>query len=108
MQSFTLNGTPLVEGKDYTVKYSNAYGGHYYLSGVLDLNSTTVSTITPTSLATGNYALAASVSDGKLSTNQTNYITVAQNHAPVAGVPYLYSGYNYYYASSTSIPAGDY
>ena len=108
LQSLKLNGTVLVKDTDYAVIYEGAYAGRLYMSAILDLNASTVSAITPSSLAQGNYTLTAEVSDGKLSASGSQTINVAANHAPSIGGLYIVDdNYNYYYKNS-AIPVGDY
>ena len=108
LKSITLNGTPLTLGSDYTVEDNYSDDGYLYMSAKLDLNSSTVSAITPQSLAKGKYVLTASVSDGKLSSTSSSSFSVSANHAPQVDAIYLYdNNYNYYFENS-AIPVGDY
>ena len=108
LKSLKMGATSLVEGSDYTLTYTSSYAGSLYVNGILDLNSTTLAGITPTSLSKGNYTFNAVVSDGKLDTTASSNITVGGNTAPVINSLYLVdSSYNYYYPGD-AIPVGDY
>ena len=109
LNSLKLDTTTLVKGIDYNVTYTSSYAGHLYIRGILDLNSSTVSAITPHSLDAGTYILSAEVSDGKLATTATRSFNVSQNRAPIIGSLYLYnSSTNRYYYANSAIPVASY
>ena len=108
LTSFKMGAVSLVEGTDYNIIHTSSYGGRLSLRGVLDLNSSALSSITPSSLSAGSYTLSATVNDGKLSTTATKNFQVVANRAPTIGSLNLVDAqYNYYYANS-AISTGDY
>lgn len=109
LSSLKLNNTTLQAGVDYTVNYEGSYGSSHYFSATLDLSSSTVSAITPASLAIGSYTLEATYTDSKQSANATASLNVAANRAPIISYAYLYSSEtNRYVDLSRSIPVGTY
>ena len=108
-KSLTLNGTPLVEGTDYTVNYEYSYNNYVYMSATLNLDAATVSAITPTSLAAGDYSLEATYSDGKADGVSAQRFTVTANRAPEISSVYLYDTTTGYYSYiNSSLKTGTY
>ena len=109
LASVSVGSTTLVKGVDYNITYTNSHAGSLYMRGFLDLNSTTLRGITPSSLSAGSYTVNVRVSDGKLSTLASRNLTVATNSAPTINGLYLIDNNNgnYYYANS-AIPVGEY
>lgn len=107
LSSLKLNGTILVEGTDYTINRSYSYKGYSYFIATLNLDSATVSIISPASLVVGNYTLEATYSDGKTTGIGSRGFSVNANLAPVVSTVYLsLSGEYSHRLSSDSLLAG--
>ena len=101
LSSLALNGTALTAGTDYTVKTTYDESSYQYFEATLNLESATVSAITPTALATGNYSLVATYSDGKAQGTGTASLTVAANRAPIVSSIYFSLADKYLYTYYT-------
>ena len=106
-----LDTTPLVEGKDYNVSSTYSYDGYYYMRGVLNLDSATLSNLGATLAARENaYTLSAEFSDGNVNESDSDSFEVRENSAPDIRALYLKNTQTnrYYYSSATNIPDGNY
>ena len=108
LKSLSLNGIDLQKDVDYKITYRYAYNGYLRVAGELDLNSTTMQGINPTSLKAGDYTIKADVTDGKLSTSAIRTFTSHANSAPIIdSVSIQDNDYHNYYINS-AIPKGTY
>ena len=105
----SISAKPLVEGVDYTVSYRSSYDGYYYISGKLNLQSSTLKGLgTALAARDSDYVLSAEFTDGVLSEKDSDTFDVSKNTAPRISSLYLTdvnTSYRYY-SYSSSIPKG--
>lgn len=91
LKSLKLNGVSLVAGTDYNITNKYSSTGYEYFYAKLNLTASTMSAITPSSLAAGTYSLEATYSDGKNDGKNSQRFTVNANRAPQISSVYLYN-----------------